>query len=93
MRARPIGLLGTARDVGVAHPVLSPRTRQALIMNDSLRNRVRAKLVRQLDEDGVPDAEQDDTRQVSIESDLDALDSVADDDPLVEELAARYLVF
>ncbi|MBF6214619.1 hypothetical protein IU433_14915 [Nocardia puris] len=62
-------------------------------MTDSLKARVRAKLVRQLDEDGVPDSEQDDPRQIAVAVDLDALDSVADDDPLVEELATRYLVF
>ncbi|RBO87324.1 hypothetical protein [Nocardia puris] len=62
-------------------------------MTDSLKARVRAKLVRQLDEDGVPDSEQDDPRQIAVAADLDALDSVADDDPLVEELATRYLVF
>jgi hypothetical protein len=31
-------------------------------------------------------------RQIAVESDLEALDAVAEDDPLVEELAARYLV-
>lgn len=62
-------------------------------MSDSLKDRVRSKLLRQLAEDGAPDTERDDSRQLSVESDLDALDNVADDDPLVEELAARYLVF
>ncbi|MFF0451864.1 hypothetical protein [Nocardia africana] len=61
-------------------------------MADSLKARVREKMVRQLNEDGTPDAEQDDPRQIAIENDLEALDSVADGDPLVEELAARYLV-
>ncbi|GAA5097762.1 hypothetical protein GCM10023319_58900 [Nocardia iowensis] len=51
------------------------------------------KLLRQLQEDGAPDAEHDDPRQISVESDLEALNSVPDDDPLIEELAARYLVF
>ncbi|ATL65306.1 hypothetical protein [Nocardia terpenica] len=60
-------------------------------MADSLKARVREKLLRQLLEDGIPDPEQDDTRQVSVETDLDALDAVGEDDPLVEELAARYL--
>ncbi|MGW4248902.1 hypothetical protein ACWELQ_41195, partial [Nocardia sp. NPDC004722] len=32
------------------------------------------------------------TRQVSVQDDLDLLDAVADDDPVIEELAARYLV-
>ncbi|MEU6563965.1 hypothetical protein [Nocardia nova] len=59
---------------------------------DSLKARVRAKMLRQLNEDGAPDPEQDDPRQIAIENDLEALDSVDDGDPLVEELAARYLV-
>jgi hypothetical protein len=62
-------------------------------MSDSLKDRVRAKLLRLLAEDGPPDAEQDDPRQLSVETDLEALNSVADDDPLIEELAGRYLVF
>jgi hypothetical protein len=62
-------------------------------MSDSLKERVRAKLLRQLGEDGTPDSEQEDTRQLSVETDLEALDSVAADHPLVEELAERYLVF
>ncbi|MFX0580114.1 hypothetical protein [Nocardia nepalensis] len=62
-------------------------------MSDSLKDRVRAKLLRQLAEDGALDQEQDDPRQISVEADLDALNSVPDDDPLIEELAARYLVF
>ncbi|MBH0781322.1 hypothetical protein [Nocardia bovistercoris] len=62
-------------------------------MSDTLKQRVRAKLLRQLNEDGAPDPEQEDTRQVSVEDDLERLDSVADDDPLIEEIAARYLVF
>ncbi|WP_378736378.1 hypothetical protein [Nocardia brasiliensis] len=62
-------------------------------MSDSLKDRIRAKLLRQLQEDGAPDAEHDDPRQISVESDLEALNCVPDDDPLLEELAARYLVF
>ncbi|MTE12278.1 hypothetical protein [Nocardia aurantiaca] len=61
-------------------------------MSDSLKERVREKLLRQLEEDGPLDREQEDTRQLSVQDDLDALDAVAEDDPLVEELAARYLV-
>ncbi|NKY84369.1 hypothetical protein [Nocardia veterana] len=61
-------------------------------MTDSLKARVREKMVRQLHEDGAPSTEQDDPRQIAIEQDLEALDSVAEGDPLVEELAARYLV-
>lgn len=64
-----------------------------LVMSDSLKQRIRAKLLRQLAEDGIPDSEPDDPRLISVESDLDALNSVADDDPFVEELATRYLVF
>ncbi|WP_373280917.1 hypothetical protein [Nocardia higoensis] len=59
----------------------------------TLRDRVRAKLVRQLREDGPPDSEHDDPRRISVEADLDALDSVPDGDPLIEQLAERYLVF
>ncbi|PXX63321.1 hypothetical protein DFR70_106384 [Nocardia tenerifensis] len=62
-------------------------------MSDSLKERVRAKLLRQLAEDGAPDPEREDTRELSVADDLDALDSVPDDDPLVEKLASRYLVF
>ncbi|WP_067675449.1 hypothetical protein [Nocardia miyunensis] len=61
-------------------------------MADSLKTRIRDKLTRQLNEDGVPDSEQDDPRQIALEADLEALDTVAEDDPLLEELAARYLV-
>lgn len=59
---------------------------------DSLKSRVRDKVLRQLNEDGTPDPEQDDPRQISLRNDLEALDSVTDGDPLVEELASRYLV-
>ncbi|RJO77908.1 hypothetical protein D5S18_06365 [Nocardia panacis] len=62
-------------------------------MGDSLKERVRAKLLRQLTEDGPLDPELEDTRQLSVVTDLDALDRVTEDDPLVEELATRYLVF
>ncbi|WP_067820449.1 hypothetical protein [Nocardia inohanensis] len=62
-------------------------------MTDSLKERVRAKLLRQLNEDGAPDPDQDDPRQISVQDDLETLDAVADGDPLIEELAARYLVF
>lgn len=78
---------------GVADVIAGVCSGQASNMNDSLKQRVRAKLVRQLAEDGKPDTEHDDPRQLSVETDLEALDSVADEDPLIEELAARYLVF
>lgn len=61
-------------------------------MSDSLRERVREKLVRQLAEDGPTDPEQDDPRQISVREDLELLDAVGDDDPVIEDLAARYLV-
>ncbi len=61
-------------------------------MADSLKARIRDKLMRQLNEDGVPDSEHDDPRQIAVEADLEALDAVAEDDPLLEVLAARYLV-
>ncbi|MFC4373013.1 hypothetical protein ACFO5K_02770 [Nocardia halotolerans] len=61
-------------------------------MRDSLKDRVRQKLLRQLAEDG-PDPEQDDARHISVADDLEALEMVPTDDPLVEELAQRYLVF
>ena len=64
-----------------------------MVMGESLKARVREKLLRQLKQDGLLDRELEDTRQLSVEVDLGALDAVADDDPLVEELAARYLVF
>ncbi|MGW0181325.1 hypothetical protein [Nocardia sp. NPDC003345] len=63
-------------------------------MGDSLKNRVRDKLLRQLAEDGQPPAAgSEDPRLISVVADLDALESVAEDDPLVEALAGRYLVF
>lgn len=38
------------------------------------------------------EVESDDPRLVAIDSDLAALDEVAEDDPLVEELATKYWV-
>lgn len=64
-------------------------------MSDSLKTRVREKLLRQLAENGghpVEEFEGDDPRLVAIDGDLAALDEVTDDDPLVEELAAKYWV-
>ncbi len=64
-------------------------------VSDSLKTRVREKLLRQLVENGghpVEEFEGDDPRLVAIDGDLAALDEVADDDPLVEELAAKYWV-
>lgn len=62
-------------------------------MRDTLKNRVREKLVRQLAEDGPRESESEDPRLIAVVADLDALDSVAEDDPLIEQLAGRYLVF
>lgn len=61
-------------------------------MADSLKARIRDRLLRQLNEDGAPDSEHDDPRQIAVEADLEALEAVAEDDPLLEVLAARYLV-
>ncbi|MET8795222.1 hypothetical protein ABZV91_01960 [Nocardia sp. NPDC004568] len=62
-------------------------------MRDSLKDRVRGKLLRQLTEDGPEGAEPEDPRLISVVTDLEALNSVAEDDPLIEQLAGRYLVF
>nr|WP_296763581.1 hypothetical protein [Rhodococcus sp. (in: high G+C Gram-positive bacteria)] len=64
-------------------------------MTDSLKARVRAKLLDQLDSDGATDAEVaegDDPRLNAISADLAALDEVEDGDPLLDELATRYWV-
>jgi len=64
-------------------------------VSDSLKTRVREKLLRQLSQNGghpVEEVESDDPRLVAIDSDLAALDEVAEDDPLVEELATKYWV-
>jgi hypothetical protein len=80
----------------VAHPRLTlvrgRITGQSGAMGDSLKDRVRQKLQRQLAEDG-PDPEHDDARAISVADDLEALEMVQADDPLIEELAQRYLVF
>lgn len=62
-------------------------------MRDSLKARVRDKMRRQLVEDGPVAGQPEDPRLIALIADLDALDSVAEDDPLVEQLAGRYLVF
>ncbi|MEU1985781.1 hypothetical protein [Nocardia sp. NPDC019395] len=62
-------------------------------MRDSLKNRVRDKLERQLAEDGPQGPGSEDPRLISVVADLDALNSVGEDDPLIEQLAGRYLVF
>lgn len=60
---------------------------------ETLKARVRAKLLRQIAEDGGEQTEDDDDpRLIALEGDLAALDEAGDDDALVEELAARYWV-
>lgn len=65
-------------------------------MADSLKARVREKLLRQITEDGGKPADEEDDdndpRLITLESDLAALDAAEDDDPLIEELAGRYWV-
>lgn len=64
-------------------------------MADSLKARVKEKLLRQLAEDGrhpIQEAEGDDPRLVSINDDLEALEQAEEGDPIVEELAERYWV-
>ncbi|MFD4369239.1 hypothetical protein [Rhodococcus sp. NPDC058521] len=64
-------------------------------MSDSLKARVREKLLRQITEDGkrpVARAEQDDQRLVSLHDDLESLDQAAEGDSVIEELAAKYWV-
>ena len=60
-------------------------------IDDALRLAARAPSPAPRAEDGTPDPEHDDTRQNAVRTDLLELDAVADDDPLIEELAARYL--
>lgn len=62
-------------------------------MRDSLKDRARDKMLRQLAEDGPVGPESGDPRLISPAADLDALETVGEDDPLVEQLAGRYLVF
>lgn len=64
-------------------------------MADSLKARVREKLLRQLAEDGrrpIREAEGDDSRLLAVTDDLEALEQAKEDDPIVEELAQRYWV-
>ncbi|NKV63557.1 hypothetical protein GS924_05875 [Rhodococcus hoagii] len=63
-------------------------------MSDSLKTRVRRKrnsCANSPRTGGHPveEVESDDPRLVAIDSDLAALDEVAEDDPLVEELATK----
>ncbi|MBJ8346013.1 hypothetical protein [Antrihabitans sp. YC2-6] len=64
-------------------------------MTESLKARVREKLLRQITEDGCDpgfEADTDDPRLISLAADLAALDEAAEDDPVVEDLATRYWV-
>ncbi|MFC9788113.1 hypothetical protein [Rhodococcus sp. NPDC127528] len=64
-------------------------------MAESLRDRVREKLLRQIAEDGgapTEGAEDDDPRLVALDDDLAALDEAIDGDPVIERLAAKYWV-
>ncbi len=64
-------------------------------MSDTLKARVRAKLLAQLADDGGTAAEQaegDDPRLNALRDDLELLDSVDDNDPVVDDIAARHWV-
>lgn len=64
-------------------------------MSETLEQRVRAKLLAQIADDGGTPAEQaegDDPRLNALREDLETLDSVADDDPVVDDIAARHWV-
>ncbi|MGV8872029.1 MAG: hypothetical protein ACOH2Q_05860 [Rhodococcus sp. (in: high G+C Gram-positive bacteria)] len=64
-------------------------------MSDSLKDRVRAKLLAQLADDGGTAAEQaegDDPRLNALRDDLEALDSAQDGDPVIDDIAARHWV-
>ncbi|MFC7451310.1 hypothetical protein [Rhodococcus daqingensis] len=64
-------------------------------MAESLKDRVREKLLRQIAEDGgYPSkrGEGNDPRLVALDDDLAALDEALDDDPVIEHLAAKYWV-
>ena len=64
-------------------------------MGDSLKDRVREKIMRQRAEDGgrpIDDAEADDSRVTDIDSDLARLELAGDNDAVVQSLAAKYWV-
>ena len=63
-------------------------------MADSLKARVKEKMLRQLAEDGrhpIQEAEGDDPRLVSINDDLEALEQAEEGDPIVEETGREVL--
>lgn len=62
-------------------------------MSDSMKDRVREKILRQRTEDGshpVSEDAQPDQRLVDLDRDLVVLDQAAEDDPVVAELAEKY---
>lgn len=64
-------------------------------MAESLKHRVREKLLRQIAEDGgysSEGAEGNDPRLVALDDDLAALDEALDGDPVIEHLAVKYWV-
>ena len=64
-------------------------------MSESLKERVREKILRQRGEDGgrpLGDAEGDNPRLVDLGHDLALLDMASDDDAVVQQLAAKYWV-
>ncbi len=64
-------------------------------MGETLRERIREKLLRQIEEDGdqpSEGAEDDDPRRVDLDDDLAALDRAAEGDPVIERLAEKYWV-
>ncbi|KZE99770.1 MULTISPECIES: hypothetical protein [unclassified Rhodococcus (in: high G+C Gram-positive bacteria)] len=64
-------------------------------MSDTLKDRVRAKLLAQLADDGGTAAEQaegDDPRLNALRDDLEALESAQEGDPVIDDIAARHWV-
>ncbi|MBF0662810.1 MULTISPECIES: hypothetical protein [unclassified Rhodococcus (in: high G+C Gram-positive bacteria)] len=64
-------------------------------MGDSLKDRVRDKIMRQRAEDGgrpIDAAEADDPRLTDIDGDLALLSQAGEDDEVVQSLAAKYWV-
>lgn len=64
-------------------------------MGETLRDRIREKLLRQIAEDGdrpSEGAEDDDPRRVDLDDDLAILDGAVEGDPVIERLAEKYWV-
>lgn len=77
--------------------MLDKRSRgaHARYMSESLKERVREKILRQRIEDGgrpLGDAEGDNPRLVDIGYDLALLDQASEDDDVVQQLAVKYWV-